>query len=268
MWPNARISVMGGDQAADVLATVHRKNQPGQVSHRTALGMTAVGMASSGVGAAREGAFQAGDPRSLRPRRLRLLLDGASVGRRYHRAEGYALGAGTGPWRRDARRGRSSQYLRRVPHVSGQRRPSVTSSCNHRSDALVREQLHQKRMRLAPVDDMRGTDALRQATDTALDFGNHSAGNDPVMNLRTRLLDVEDPNQRIGVVAIAQHPRDVRHQHELLRLQRRRDLPTGHTPGWSRIRDRRFRTSPAAVSALTFSASPVLLVAMVATTGM
>eukprot|EP00210_Caulerpa_lentillifera_P003204 g3061.t1 len=30
MWPNARISVMGGDQAADVLTTVHRRNQSGQ----------------------------------------------------------------------------------------------------------------------------------------------------------------------------------------------------------------------------------------------
>lgn len=32
MWPNARISVMGGEQAADVLTTVHRLNQPGQVT--------------------------------------------------------------------------------------------------------------------------------------------------------------------------------------------------------------------------------------------
>lgn len=30
MWPNSQISVMGGDQAADVLATVHKKNQPDQ----------------------------------------------------------------------------------------------------------------------------------------------------------------------------------------------------------------------------------------------
>ena len=64
MWPNARISVMGGEQAASVLATV-----------RTDLEHARGG-----------GALQGADPRAVRGAGQPLLLDGAAVGRRDHRA--------------------------------------------------------------------------------------------------------------------------------------------------------------------------------------
>jgi 3-methylcrotonyl-CoA carboxylase beta subunit len=37
MWPNARISVMGGDQAANVLATVGRETDPDKIEARKAV---------------------------------------------------------------------------------------------------------------------------------------------------------------------------------------------------------------------------------------
>ena len=71
MWPNARISVMGGEQAAGVLVTVKRDQlaRDGQT------------LSAGGRG---------GDPRSapreVRARRLALLLDRAALGRRHPRS--------------------------------------------------------------------------------------------------------------------------------------------------------------------------------------
>ena len=62
MWPNARISVMGGEQAATVLDDGRRRG-----SRR--------------------------DPREVRARRQRLLLDRAALGRRDHRSARHATGA-------------------------------------------------------------------------------------------------------------------------------------------------------------------------------
>ena len=67
MWPNARISVMGGEQAAGVLTTVKRDQ-----------------LAREGTAARRRrrGRDPRADPREVRARGLALLLDGAAVGRR------------------------------------------------------------------------------------------------------------------------------------------------------------------------------------------
>ncbi len=78
-WPNARISVMGGEQAASVLATVKRDN------------IEAAGENWSRGGG---GGIQAADPRAIRGGGQSLLRHGAAVGRRDHRAERDAAGAG------------------------------------------------------------------------------------------------------------------------------------------------------------------------------
>ena len=67
MWPNARISVMGGEQAAGVLTTVKRDQlaRDGRTLSRR-----------GGGGDPRP------DPREIRARRLALLLHRAAVGRR------------------------------------------------------------------------------------------------------------------------------------------------------------------------------------------
>ncbi len=67
MWPNARISVMGGEQAASVLATVKRDQ-----------------LAREGREITRRGGpgHPAADPREVRARGLALLLHRAAVGRR------------------------------------------------------------------------------------------------------------------------------------------------------------------------------------------
>ena len=70
-WPNARISVMGGEQAASVLATVRRDN------------IEAEGKKWS---RGRRGRIQAADPRAIRGRRQSLLRHRAAVGRRHHHA--------------------------------------------------------------------------------------------------------------------------------------------------------------------------------------
>jgi acetyl-CoA carboxylase carboxyltransferase component len=77
MWPNARISVMGGEQAAGVLATVKRD------------GMEAAGKTWTRRG--RSG-LQGADPRAVRDAGPPLLRLGPPVGRRHHRPGRYGLG--------------------------------------------------------------------------------------------------------------------------------------------------------------------------------
>ena len=72
MWPNARISVMGGEQAAGVLATVQARQ------HR--------GARARPGRAEEEAAFKAADPRAVRARGPSVLLHRAAVGRRHHRS--------------------------------------------------------------------------------------------------------------------------------------------------------------------------------------
>ncbi len=93
MWPNARISVMGGPQAASVLSTVK-----GEMTPR------------------RKDGLRSADPRKVRTRRQSVLLDGAPVGRRHHRSARYAS-----RHRHRSRRGgacaAAAHAVRRLPNV-------------------------------------------------------------------------------------------------------------------------------------------------------
>ncbi len=80
-WPNARISVMGGEQAASVLATVRRDN------------IEADGKSWSTED---EDAFKAPIREQYEDGGQSLLRHRAAVGRRHHRAIGDAPGAGSG----------------------------------------------------------------------------------------------------------------------------------------------------------------------------
>ena len=102
MWPNARISVMGGEQAASVLATVKRDN------------MEAEGAAWS---AEEEEGVQGADPGALRGGRPSLSRHRAAVGRRHHRAFRDAAGARTGLFRHPQRPGRADA-IRSIPDVN------------------------------------------------------------------------------------------------------------------------------------------------------
>ena len=104
MWPNARISVMGGEQAATVLATVARRLEA-RASRRG------------------RGGVQGADPRAVRAPGPPLLLHRPAVGRRRHRpartpAPCSAWRCPPPPTRRSSRR-----RLRRLPDVS--RAPST-----------------------------------------------------------------------------------------------------------------------------------------------
>ena len=70
MWPNARISVMGGEQAATVLAMVKREGIERKGGEWTAAGRSRVPRA---------------DPRKIRARGPPALFVGTAVGRRHHR---------------------------------------------------------------------------------------------------------------------------------------------------------------------------------------
>ena len=83
-WPNARVSVMGGPQAASVLATVRREN------------IEAEGKTMERGGGSR---LQEAGAGQLRARRPPLLRHRAPVGRRHHRAGRDAAGGGAGPVR-------------------------------------------------------------------------------------------------------------------------------------------------------------------------
>ena len=90
MWPNARISVMGGEQAASVLATVKRDNIEGERQKLERRGRRSL---------------QGADPRAIRDRRQSLLRHRAAVGRRHHRAVRDAPRAGAGVFRGAQRAG-------------------------------------------------------------------------------------------------------------------------------------------------------------------
>ena len=81
MWPNARISVMGGEQAAGVLTTVKRDQLAREGQTLTRGG---------------RGGDPAADPREVRHRRIAVLLDRAAVGRRHPRSGADAKRAGAG----------------------------------------------------------------------------------------------------------------------------------------------------------------------------
>ena len=87
MWPNARISVMGGEQAASVLATVRRD------------GLEARGEEWSRRG---RGGVQGADPGHVRAPGLAVLLDRPALGRRRDRPRRHPPRARHGPRRRRA----------------------------------------------------------------------------------------------------------------------------------------------------------------------
>ena len=116
MWPNARISVMGGEQAASVLATVKREQLAREHKELTA----------------EEDADDPGaHPREVRARGLALLLDRPPLGRRdprpgadARRARPRAVGRAQRPGAR-----REVRHLQDVTRPWITRRPAVISGC-------------------------------------------------------------------------------------------------------------------------------------------
>ena len=102
-WPNARISVMGGAQAASVLATVRREN------------LEAEGKAWS---AEEEAGVQAAGAGPVRARGSPVLRDGAAVGRRHRHPAGDAAGGRAGAVR-SAQCADPGAEVGRVPDVMG-----------------------------------------------------------------------------------------------------------------------------------------------------
>ena len=107
MWPNARISVMGGEQAAGVLATVKREQLARE--NKTLVGR-------------RRTADSPADSRQVRAGRLAVLLDRAALGRRHPRP-----GA-------DAQHARAGA-LGRVQRADSRRRSSASSGCSSHEGA-------------------------------------------------------------------------------------------------------------------------------------
>ena len=81
MWPNARIGVMGGEQAAMCWPGATRRAWKPRAR------------ASSGRG---RGRLQRADPRAVRPAGPPVLRHRAALGRRHHRSGRHAAGAGLG----------------------------------------------------------------------------------------------------------------------------------------------------------------------------
>ena len=123
-WPNARISVMGGEQAASVLATVRRENIEGE---------------GGTWSAADEERFKAPIRDALRGGGLPLLRHRPPLGRRHHPAERDPPRPGPGAVG-GAQRARGGDALRRVPDVSIPvrchcRDPAIPRDANHSDDA-------------------------------------------------------------------------------------------------------------------------------------
>ena len=106
-WPNARISVMGGEQAASVLATVKR-DQLQRSRPRLARGGG--------------GGLQAADPRAVRAPGSSLLLPRRGCGTMASSTRRTRAGCWRCRWRRCGTRPQEPTQFRRVPHVGGRGR--------------------------------------------------------------------------------------------------------------------------------------------------
>ncbi len=121
-WPNARISVMGGEQAAQVLATVRSdgmkaRNQTWPDEERQAV--------------------HERDPRAVRGAGQPVLRDRAAVGRWRHRSDRHAPRARPGDQRCDARPEAGRRAVRRVPHVGDAAMPLITTNVDARGVATL-----------------------------------------------------------------------------------------------------------------------------------
>ena len=139
MWPNARISVMGGEQAASVLAQVRRDN---------------LERAGQGWSEQDEEALQGADPGAVREPGPPVLRERPPVGRRHHRPGADPHRAGARPVGR-AQRADRAHRVRRVPDVGRARRTSVATG----DDVITRRRMWPERSRpmaqilLRDVDD-------------------------------------------------------------------------------------------------------------------
>ena len=118
MWPNARISVMGGEQAASVLATVRGETDAPEDRRRT---------------------LQGADPRPVRGPGQPLLLDRPALGRRRHRPGRHQNRSRPGAFGRAARRPSS-------------RSPTASSGCERTMPRLRHRPGRQPRRDRRPGD--------------------------------------------------------------------------------------------------------------------
>ena len=102
MWPNARISVMGGEQAATVLSLIRQETVE----------------AKGGDWSAQEAEkFKSPDPRAIRTAGQCLLRHRAALGRRHHRSDRYPRRAHACAFDRDERAGAGADEVRDFPDV-------------------------------------------------------------------------------------------------------------------------------------------------------
>mmetsp|Transcript_62274 Transcript_62274/g.197179 ORF Transcript_62274/g.197179 Transcript_62274/m.197179 type:complete len:340 (+) Transcript_62274:382-1401(+) len=109
--------------------------------------------------------------------------------------------------------------------ISRSARPS-RSPRDHRADALVGENLLEEGVGLAAIDDVRGADTLGKGPDAALHLGDHATGEDAVGDELPGARDVGFRDQGANIVLVHEDAGDVRHQHQLLGIQSRGDLPS------------------------------------------
>ena len=100
-WPNARISVMGGEQAASVLATLRRDSFEAE---------------GQGMVEGEGGSVQGADSRQVRDGGVALLCDRPPVGRRHHHPAGNPASSLAGIFI-DAECAGRADALRRFPYV-------------------------------------------------------------------------------------------------------------------------------------------------------
>src|SRR3989344_1107688 len=115
-------------------------------------------------------------------------------------------------WRRSPRRGRA---------MGGQ------SGLDQGTDAFVGENFQQHRVLHAPVDDVRGLDAAADGVERIIDLGQHAAVDGAIGD---KVLDLRDGQTREQLAFLVQHAGGVGEQHELLGLERDREL-AGHNVG-------------------------------------
>ena len=132
MWPNARISVMGGEQAAGVLTTVKRDQlaRDGQTLSR-----------------GRRAGHPSAHPGEVRARGFAVLFDRAAVGRRHPRSGRHAPGARARPLGGVQRAGPRTE-VRRLSHV-GRRCPSSRITRRDDEPGVLRISLNRPEVRNA-----------------------------------------------------------------------------------------------------------------------
>src|SRR5690606_30882405 len=102
---------------------------------------------------------------------------------------------------------------------------SAISAHHHGADALVGEDLEQKRVHAAAVDDVGAGHAALERLDARLHLGDHAAGNPPFGDHAPGALDLQGRDEGAGIPFLGEDALHVGEHDQLVGLEGRGQIP-------------------------------------------